>query len=412
MSRAANPFRPGVVALLLLVGVGAFMLLLYALGAGWTGGTERNGGAHASGNGLNGYSGLVRLLDETGHNVRLSRNPGELDAYSLLVLTPGLYASASDIDAALVERHYGGPTVLILPKWEAGRVPPALDSDARAGWVLLYDAVSPRWYEDFVHGLESEVQTGTVRRWNGYGLSGTLPEPREAQAMVKQPNDHIDALVTTNLGNVLAGETYDQDNVDGWPVIVIFEPDLVNNYGLANEQRARIALELFDSAMAGEEWDIVFDMTMPGFGRSENLLTLAFRPPFLAATLCLLLAALVLCWRAFHRFGPPLAEATGMTMGKRQLAANSAALIERVRRWHLLKAPFEDMITRRIANHLGIRNADIDAREAAIDAALARRGHGENRFTSLAGDLREARHPRDILRAAGALRQFERTLTS
>ena len=125
----------------------------------------------------------------------------------------------------------------------------------------------------------------------------------------------------------------------------------------------------------------------------------------------MLLAALVIGWRAFRRFGPPVAEAPAMAQGKRQLARNGAALIERVKRWHLLKQPYEDMIGRRVARGLGLRNAETDAREMAIDQAVARRGHDGPTFSRLAADLREAERPKDIIRAARALRTFERTLT-
>ena len=100
-----------------------------------------------------------------------------------------------------------------------------------------------------------------------------------------------------------------------------------------------------------------------------------------------------------------------MAQGKRQLARNGASLLERVKRWHLVKQPYEDMIGRRVASALGLRIGDHDSREIAIDNALERRGHDGPPFSRLAGDLREASRPRDIIRAAQRLRTFERTLT-
>ena len=101
-----------------------------------------------------------------------------------------------------------------------------------------------------------------------------------------------------------------------------------------------------------------------------------------------------------------------MAQGKRQLARNGAALVEKVKRWHLLKQPYEDMVGRRLARGLGLRSvSEADAREAAIDRAMARRGHDGATFSRLAADLRKAERPRDIIRAARALRTFERTLT-
>ena len=74
MSRGPSPFSPRTILAVLAVGAGAFLLLLYAIGAGLDAGNDRNGGAHAAANGLNGYAGLVRLLEAQGHEVSLSRS--------------------------------------------------------------------------------------------------------------------------------------------------------------------------------------------------------------------------------------------------------------------------------------------------------------------------------------------------
>ena len=80
----ASPFSPRTLLAVIAVGAGAFLLLLYAIGAGWDG-EDRNGGAHAAATGLNGFAGFARLLEELDHEVTLSRSAGRLDeARSLL----------------------------------------------------------------------------------------------------------------------------------------------------------------------------------------------------------------------------------------------------------------------------------------------------------------------------------------
>ncbi len=118
----------------------------------------------------------------------------------------------------------------------------------------------------------------------------------------------------------------------------------------------------------------------------------------------------MIAWRSFRRFGPPVAEAPALAMGKRQLATNGAALVERARRLHLLGPPYAALVAARIAAALGVRETDPAAREAAIGRALAARGLPED-FASRIEALRHARHPAELLRAAGALRTIERTLT-
>ena len=413
MSRRADPFRPGTVLALLAVGTIAFMLLLYSLGQGWTGGEGRDGGNHAAANGLNGYSGLATLLERTGNKVSISRNPADIPDYGLQILTPPLTSNAKDIDEILQKRMASGagPTILILPKWMAMPVPDGADVASEDGWAILLGAMSPTWFSELEIAEGTELAVGQTSGWQGLGQAGSLPDETQVQALVGDKQKAMRALLTDDEGDVLAAELVQSSTYDPWPVIIVFEPDLLNNYGMADQDRARIALQLVGQATMAEDLPIRFDLSLNGLGAAENLLTLAFRPPFLSATLCLLLVALVIGWRAFRRFGPAVAEPPAVSHGKRQLARNGAALLQRVKRWHLLKRPYEDMIGQRVASTLGLRNAETDAREEDIDKALVRRGHEGPAFSGLAADLRAAQRPGEILRAAQRLRSFERTLT-
>jgi hypothetical protein len=432
MTRAAAPFSPATLIGLLVVGGGAFLLLLYAIGAGWTGDNDRNGGAHAAANGLNGFAGLVRLLDSQGHTVSLSRSAARLDEPGLLVITPQPLTDGEDVADTIEQRRYIGPTLVILPKW---RAMPA-DQDPRVpapkGWVRLGEAGSADWL-DAIDDLE-DAKTAIAPRgnWSGFGFSGTLPDPRRGLALKADSIDTEDwtsvlPLVTVANGDVLAGYLNDNNNypqldaaagydpVDEpdegqWPVVIVAEPDLLNNFGLADLQRARLAVALIDATLDGKDLPIVFDLSIAGLGAADNLLTLAFRPPFVAATLCLVLAALVIAWRSLRRFGPPLGEVATQAMGKRQLALNGAALIERASRVRLLGAPYAALATRRLAARLGLHEADPEQREAALERYFADQG-AQPGFAARLDAVRQARRPADLLRAAGALRALERTVT-
>jgi hypothetical protein len=427
MSRAASPFGPRTLLAVLAVGAGAFLLLLYAIGAGWDGNRDRNGGAHAAANGLNGFAGFVRLLEDSGHDVDLSRSEARLDEESLLVLTPQHGADGEAIAAIVESRRYLGPTLLILPKWLA--LPASINPNVTApqGWVLLAGASEPEWIEAIAGLEDEEAEIGESERWHGLDSSGRLPDPERVLGL---SGNQLGSLVSDESGRALAGyvdddgyypvlaaaagaepndDEDDQTDSDLWPVVIVAEPDLVNNYGLADRDRARLALAIVDATLDDYELPIVFDLTVAGLGRSENLLTLAFEPPFLAATLCLLLAALVIAWRAFRRFGPPIAEAPALAMGKRQLARNGGALVARARRLHLLGPPYAALVAARLAARLGVREADPQAREAGIARTLAGRGLAAD-YLERADALRRARRPNELLRAAGALRSIERTV--
>ncbi len=401
---------------LALVGGGfaLFLAMLWLIGAGSDfGGDRGTGQAHAAAPGLNGYAGLVRLIEAEGYRVEPSRNPEALQSEGLLILTPPPHADAEEIGDILAKRRFAGPTLVIMTKWITRGPPPNLPAKERAkfkrGWVTLGPPLLSEWPTalpspfTFTQKLEESGEDARPARWRGLGLAGSLPAPGTLHA---DPAPGHEALITDEAGRVLAF-AIDGDapsNEDGYgpqPVIVLVDPDLANNYGLADPARAAATMALVDELThGGEIGDVTFDMTLAGFGASENLLTLAFRPPFLAATLSLLVALLIVGWRAFRRFGPA-ASAGGpdIAFGKRQLIANGAGLILRARRFGLLARPYAALAARRLADRLGL--ARPDPRE--VDAALARRLPAEEPYTRRAARLEAAAKPADILAAAQSL---------
>ena len=425
-----NPFNPRAVLALLLLGGVLFVALLWLIGSGSASGSANNGGAHAGGKGITGYAALADLLERRGYTVSRSRSEGRLDDPGLLVLTPPHYGDGKEIEEIITRRRLTGPTLLVLPKWLTVPAPPALaGSKAQKGWVYLSDARPPMWGNDVtsIGGLDLKIEErrGEGARISGLGLSGRLPEPKAVQSMtsgglvalVRDGNaqmlaGYLDDLGTYPMLDAIAGVDPGKANdEDLFPVLVVAEPDLLDNYGMADQARARLALDLVDAAMEGERLPVTFDLTLNGLGRSANLLTLAFTPPFLAATLCLLIAALAVGWRALLRFGPPRRATRAIAFGKASLIANAAGLIRRTRRWHLVSGPYADQVRERLARALALpRTADAMATEKLIDRAVAGRTAAENAFSTLAARLRASRRETDIVRAAQDLHSLERTL--
>jgi len=417
-------FNPRTALGIVLVGALTFALMLWFIGRGDTGPGPDNGEAHAAGHGLTGYAGLAALLESQGHDVSLSRSPGRLEAEALLVLTPTAWTDADDMTAIVERRRYLGPTLVILPKWYAFALPARL-SGARKGWVQLGGADAPDWTGDLEDGLKMKARlvklAAAPADWRGLGLAGRLPDRSQVVGLEDGPwtslvrdstgrdlvayaDDHGCYPALDDASGFAAPEDCDSDK---WSVTVAFEPDLFNNYGLADRDRARLAARVLDLAREGEDIPVVFDLTLNGFGATRNLLTLAFAPPFLAATLCLLMALVVVGWRAFGRFGPPLTEGRDIAFGKTRLAANAGGFLRRSGRLHLLGPPYAELVGRRLAAALGLRRADPDA----IEAALARRAPDGPAYSDLARRLETARGPSQTLRAAHALKSLERTLS-
>ena len=428
MSGDAGPFSPR--AVLALVGFGAlvFVALLYMLGSG-AGGSTNDGGGHAGGRGLNGYAAVADFLDRRGYTVRKARDPGALDDRGLLVLTPPASADGAEIDRIVQERRTVGPTLVVTPKWLAA---PAEGPKAKRGWVRLAGTASPSWpgfLDDVGVRIGPLRDKGTRGGWSGGGLTGALPDARKVQSgsgvrlvplVVARQDGRVLAAYLDDGGSYPALEAFADrpispgdagGNGDGlYPIVLVFEPDLLDNYGMADLAGARLAGALVHAATGGGR-QVTFDLTLNGLARKTNLLTLAFTPPFLAATLCLLLAALAVGWRAFLRFGPPRAGTRAIAFGKRALVANAAGLIRRSRRLHLITAPYAARARERLARALALPGlADAAASEAAIDRAVAARAPGAAPFSAIAARLRAAHSPHDIIKAARDLHALERTL--
>ncbi|MGB3754605.1 MAG: DUF4350 domain-containing protein [Parerythrobacter sp.] len=440
-SRGDSAFDPRVVLALLLFGALAFLAALYFIGTNQTGGSENDGQAHAASRGLTGYAALAEYLEAEGHTVRVSRSRSAFDEPDLLVLTPPRYADAETVAEVLDERRYTGPTLLILPKWNAAPASFFTDEDVEEGWVRLGKPARPEWTEE----LPDETQKLDRRTyldapkfmlalgkqsqdWAGLGSRGRLTRPDVTQsfAPARDAGNMTPLVSTTDNAPLIAylddggiypayeaaamGReiSYDEDDYAGsqYGIIVVAEPDLFNNYGFSDRSRAQLAHAVVDLAMDGGEYDVVFDVTLNGLGGGENLLTLAFTPPFLAATLCLLIAMFVVGWRAMLRFGPAVAEDRAIAFGKTQLVRNGADFIRRTGRLHLLAGPYAALMRAKLADALSLDTPD----DATLDAAFARRLPDETAPTRRLAELRNARTPTAMLHAAEALRTFERKL--
>ena len=197
----------------------------------------------------------------------------------------------------------------------------------------------------------------------GYHLTPvwTDAEGRMVLGRVAFPEDHVDPSSWFADGPWTSAGT-DAEGRQLTRTYVLSDPDLLNTMGLATPEGAAAATALI-SALAGDR-AVFFDLAGAGFGRTENLLTLALEPPFSAATLTVLLAGALLAWAATARFGPPKADPVGLGLGKAALADQAATLLEASGRDVTLGPRYAALTRRRIARLLG--------NEAMPDAALAR----------------------------------------
>lgn len=429
--REPGPFSPRVALGLVLFGMASFLALLWMIGAGMDDAFPNASGGHAMGRGLNGYAALGRYLERRGFAVNEVRSRGALGQRGVLILTPPHAVDPKELGRIVVDHRRLGPTFVIVPKWivrPAARTRPG----AKEGSVDLLGAAAPTWegFYDTIYLERGALRTSRPPgAWAGAGLSGTMPDP--GRVFSGGGRGLVPLVVGPGTTRILAGYIADGGDYpglraisrarEGWrgpreagglyPVVMVFDADLFNNYGMSRPENAQLAERLIRAA-GGDADRVSFDLTLNGYGRSQSLLTLAFRPPFLAATLCLILAAMIAVWRAYRRFGPPRLAGRSIAFGKRALIANSAGLIQRTRRLHLLGAPYAAAARERLTRALGLPlSLDHDTAEAAIDRALAARAPGLPPFSHAAAQLRAARTPTELLRGARQIHALERTLT-
>lgn len=426
----ANPFSRLAVLVIVLLGTALFVALLYMIGTGIGLGSTNDGQAHADGRGLNGYAALAGYLEGRGYDVTRARSDGRLDKPGLLILTPPASAKGKDIDRIVTARRYIGPTIVIVPKWQAERPSGQGQDRGPSGWVRLIGTELPNWpgfLDDISVSLDRAAPGQDGLTWVGADLSGALPEPKWVlsgagtglvRLVATRDEDRTLAGFMDDGGSYPGLEAMTRERVlhpgeeDGlYPLVLIFEPDLVDNYGMGRFQNARLAEALVRASGVRTGDPVVFDLTLNGFGRAQNLLTLAFTPPFLAATLCLILAAVIVGWRAFLRFGPPFAATRAIAFGKSALVSNAGGMIVRSGRLHLIAGPYADRSRERLVAALALpRTLDPEQAGQAIDRALARRDPAAEPFTNVAARLRAARRVPDLLKAARDLHALERML--
>ena len=449
----SSPFSPRVALGLVLVGAFGFMALLWAIGSGLADPAPQPSGAHVGGKGLTGFAALASYLKARDYAVSETRTRGAHQRGGLLVLTPLHQTKSADLARVIDEHRNYGPTLLIMPKWQAEPFPPtvqAINPKVKPGFVRLNQAAAPEWkgfHDEVSVDLSALGGNAATQTWRGADLYAPIPVPK--LVLSGKGRNLMPLVVAGNDMRMLAGyfldrgkyprleelafspvpqpedelaaddETTVQSDLPRFPLVVVFDPDLLNNYGLAHQDNALLAERLVQAALAGGERKVMFDLTLAGYARSQSLLELAFTPPFVAATLCLLLAAGVALWRAYHRFGPPILITRSIAFGKRALIANAAGLLRRARRQRLLGGPYADAARERLAKALALpQRLDPEQAEAAIDRALAVRaraagGHADpdsETFSASTARLRGARKPRDMLRAAQRLNLLERTL--
>lgn len=321
-SGTSGAFNPKVIIGLIIAGALALLAYLVLTAYSPQLSSGKNGGGHALSNSAVGYSALVEMVEAAGSTKNMvSRDPATVPNGALLVITPEATTNREAVKE-IVEAHMAkGPVLVVLPKWAT------VGDPLKRGWVRRLGTIGNSedhlpladWGMDLsVDDLTAKDSDVAESRHFGEPLSIRLPD----EAKVITCEDCTPAFPYAD-GKLVVAET-ELDNY----LYILAEPDLLNNQGIAKRENGLAALKLINGiAYDSGANDIVFDVTLNGFGKTRSILRFLFEPPFLAVTLCLLAAAVLAAWQAFHRFGPALARVREVALGKTALITNGAELM-------------------------------------------------------------------------------------
>ncbi|HEY0012552.1 MAG TPA: hypothetical protein VGB79_06820 [Allosphingosinicella sp.] len=392
-----GPFSTRTIVALVATGIAGFLLfLLLTAYAGHLRGGGGDPRAHALSKTAVGFHGLVRLVELSGGRSRMVRSEEEHHTRDLLVVMVEASTEPARL-AELLQRRQSLPTLVILPKWQVRRDP------ARPGRVLSGGTL-PGFVAGRALGNEDRIRIeggagGGARLFGSSYFEGiAAPAPHALQVATGRT---LTPLLSAGSGAVVAqfGEA---------PHYLLADPDLMNNHGLANPERALAAIQML-GLMSGEETQhVAFDLTLNGIGTGRSPLRLVFEPPFLPLTIALFLAALLAGLHGAFRFGAPAESSRALAFGKSQLVENSAGLFKLARREHRAGAAYAELVRETAARESG---AHLALRDAELDAYLDRVSpEGRPRFSELADRARNAADPSQLLAAARALFQWKKDL--
>lgn len=268
-----------------------------------------------------GHNAVVEFLRRLELGVVSSRSlsGGDIGPQRPLVLAEPYSGEHEDRLKELADRARDrkAPLVLVLPKWRAGA--PRKDKPEWLEKVRIRPKQSVlRMASLLGHpGLTrvSIQRVARVRRCSNFAVEA---DPLQLLA----PSD-MKSLLSCG-GNILIGEWAATETAPR--IIVVTDPDLLNNQGLGRADHAQVIDQLFRGDLKAT--GVVFDETIHGLTRTPGLLAEATSFPLVLAVLQGLVLLGVVLWAGMGRFGKPLPLSLGLAAGKEILIDNTAKLLE------------------------------------------------------------------------------------
>lgn len=392
----SNPFNARTVGILIAVALFAFGAIM-TLSAFSQDLRPKNGAAsNPYSSAATGYAGFVDILKRTGKTVRLSRIERTIEDrdQGLLIITTEPYGM-SDLESRSIQ----GPALIVLPKWYGYKDP------AKPTWQVEMDLIATETARLPLQIFDEDGDLWRIRTPASLKTPFGKHDIEVEEDLQVIRSDLLEPIVSTAAGDLVAKMPYDD-------IYFLSDPDLVNTFGLADVGNARFATGLVDWLQYYDENAVIFDVTLHGFVRSENLLQMALSIPFLGATLTALAAAGLLGWAASLRFGAPEREGRVIALGKQALTDNTAGLVSMARRETRLAPGYLALTRRAAAKDVGAPKSLSEAELAALFDRMSPDDDQASRWSRLADALRTtATSPGDLVTKARAIYRWRKETT-
>ncbi|WP_300376306.1 DUF4350 domain-containing protein [Henriciella sp.] len=390
-----SPFAPSVVIALIMVGLVSFGAVLSLMAWAPELASRDRPGPTPYSRSATGYAGLIKILETEGYTPAVSRRSESLNTSNgrLMVLTLPLYGRSFDME------ELAEPALIVLPKWSftANPTRQAFELDTRLARTGPVDAML---------GLVAE--DASIERASS---PSRIETPSASYQPVFEPeiqlirSDTLQEVVGLPEGQLLS-------RLPDREIYVLSDPDVLNNFGLAQVENARIGLDIVERVTRAQRQPIAFDATLHGFEHSNSLLRMLLDIPFLGATLVALATMGLIGWAAAIRFGSPEREAPPFAPGKQALADNSAGLIAMTRREGRMAPGYLALSRRALARELGLPKTLSETELAALLDRMGNHAGQEKSWNELSGRLSGPAASRDELRhKARALWRWRREMT-
>jgi hypothetical protein len=326
-----------------------------------------------------GFAALAALAKQSGVQTLISRS--KLPAgrtQGLMVVTP-----EPELGADVGAIGFGGPILVVLPKWSAAPDPNHMSWGLKDGLIPI--EMMPK--KDLLDTINVARRTGVAARARLTGAAGT---PFEGVTLTPGPVASLQTLTANGWTPVLTDETgrVVMAQAPSTRIFVLADPDLLNTQGLANLDTFGSAVTILRDLRAGDG-PMIFDVTLNGYKMARSPLRLMFDPPFLAVTLCFVAAMILAGLQSVFRFGPVKRPQRAFALGKEALTDNSAQLIRLARREPNMAPGYVALTQKAAARAVGApRELTGDALTRFLDRMAAQRGLSD----SLSGLSAEAGH--------------------